>query len=118
MGQLSPVLRSAVDGGLTFWCPGCDEAHQVKVGEGAGPRWGFNGNADRPTFTPSVLVQGVKRMTDAQHEAYGRGEALPEPVPMVCHSFVTDGRIQFLGDCTHELAGQTVDLPAWPASPA
>jgi hypothetical protein len=29
----------------------------------------------------------------------------------VCHSFVTDGRIQFLSDCTHELAGQTVDLP-------
>jgi hypothetical protein len=23
---------------------------------------------------------------------------------------VTDGRIQFLGDCTHALAGQTVDL--------
>jgi hypothetical protein len=27
--------------------------------------------------------------------------------------FVTDGRIQFLGDCTHALAGQTVDLPDW-----
>jgi hypothetical protein len=33
--------------------------------------------------------------------------------PVVCHSFVTDGRIQFLEDCTHELAGQTVDLPEW-----
>ena len=32
----------------------------------------------------------------------------------VCHSFVTDGRIQFLADCTHALAGQTVDLPEWP----
>jgi hypothetical protein len=29
----------------------------------------------------------------------------------VCHSFVTDGKIQFLGDCTHALAGQTVELP-------
>jgi hypothetical protein len=28
-----------------------------------------------------------------------------------CHSFVTDGRIQFLSDSTHALAGQTVDLP-------
>ncbi len=27
------------------------------------------------------------------------------------HSFVVDGHIQFLGDCTHELAGQTVDIP-------
>lgn len=25
----------------------------------------------------------------------------------------TDGRIQFLNDCTHALAGQTVDLPDW-----
>jgi hypothetical protein len=33
----------------------------------------------------------------------------------VCHSFVTDGRIQFLNDCTHPLAGQTVDIPEWPA---
>ena len=30
---------------------------------------------------------------------------------LTCHSFVTDGRIQFLADCTHPLAGQTVDLP-------
>jgi len=31
----------------------------------------------------------------------------------ICHSFVTDGQIQFLGDCTHKLAGRTVPLPAW-----
>lgn len=30
---------------------------------------------------------------------------------VVCHSFVTAGRIEFLPDCTHALAGQTVDLP-------
>lgn len=29
----------------------------------------------------------------------------------VCHSFVTDGKIQFLGDCTHNLVGQIVELP-------
>lgn len=28
-----------------------------------------------------------------------------------CHSFVTDGRIQFLTDSWHSLKGQTVDLP-------
>jgi hypothetical protein len=32
---------------------------------------------------------------------------------VVCHSFVIDGRIQFLSDSTHVLAGQTVDLPKW-----
>jgi hypothetical protein len=29
---------------------------------------------------------------------------------LLCHTFVTDGQIQYLGDCTHALAGQTVDL--------
>src|SRR5436309_254590 len=28
----------------------------------------------------------------------------------VCHSFVRDGLIEFLGDCTHPLAGRTVPL--------
>ena len=28
-----------------------------------------------------------------------------------CHLFVTDGKIIYCGDCTHELSGQTVDLP-------
>jgi hypothetical protein len=124
MGQLSPVLRNAVDGGLTFWCPGCDEAHQVKVGDGAGPRWGWNGNAERPTFTPSVLVTSGHHCRGFQPgdscwctfnaEEVARGQPPSRYRCGVCHSFVTDGRIQFLGDCTHELAGQTVDLPAWP----
>jgi hypothetical protein len=53
-------------------------------------RWGFNGNLDAPTFTPSLMVnQG--------HSSQ-------------CHSFLTDGKIQFLSDCNHALAGQTVDL--------
>jgi len=30
-----------------------------------------------------------------------------------CHSIVTDGKIAFLTDCFHTLAGQTVDLPDW-----
>jgi len=81
-----------------FWCPGCDGAHQVRVGEGTGPRWGYNGNPDAPTFTPSILV----RMGDPDN---------PGRDLMRCHSFVRDGQIQFLSDCTHALAGQTVPIP-------
>ena len=51
----------------------------------------FNNNVDKPTFTPSLFVNPNS----------DRG----------CHSFITDGKIQFLSDCFHELAGQTVDLP-------
>lgn len=90
-------MRSAEGGYLFFWCPGCDGAHMVGVGEGSGPRWGYNGNPDAPTLTPSVFVNAP-----GPHH-YDGAET--------CHSFVTDGRIQFLNDCTHALAGQTVDLP-------
>jgi len=110
MGAISKLLRSVDGGGLLFWCPGCDGAHQVRVGDGPGPRWGYNGNPDQPTFTPSILVRGVDRLTDDEHARIMAGEHV-ERRPIVCHSFVTDGRIQFLGDCTHALAGQTVDLP-------
>ncbi|WP_164828247.1 hypothetical protein [Sinorhizobium medicae] len=63
---------------------------------------GYNGNPDVPTFTPSVLV--TNNGPDAGKDG---------PPPAICHSFVTDGRIQFLADCTHALAGQTVDMPGW-----
>ncbi|RVK96164.1 ammonia monooxygenase [Sinorhizobium meliloti] len=96
MAALSKKLRSVEGGRLMFWCPGCDGAHQVGVGDGPGPRWGYNGNPDAPTFTPSILVEGSMR----------KG-------PIRCHSFVTEGRIQFLADCNHALAGQTVEIPDW-----
>ncbi|WP_425962728.1 DUF6527 family protein [Rhizobium nepotum] len=112
MAELSSKLRSLEGGRLMFWCPGCDGAHQVGVGDGPGPRWGYNGNPDAPTFTPSVLVRGTAPLTDEEINTVMAGVAV-QTATTVCHSFVTDGRIQFLSDCTHTLAGQTVDLPDW-----
>jgi len=90
---ISPVLASASEGSVAFFCKGCDAPHIIHIGQGSGERWSFNGNYDRPTFSPSVLVTW----------APGR----------VCHSFITDGRIQYLDDSFHEIAGQTVDLARW-----
>lgn len=104
MSALSRILRAGEGGRLTFRCPGCDDFHQIQTGTGSGPRWGWNGDADKPTFTPSIKVT-YPANPDADEEFKGwRTER-------ICHSFVTDGRIQFLGDCTHSLAGQTVYLP-------
>jgi hypothetical protein len=114
MSALSRILRDTTDNGLMFWCPGCNEAHRIQHGAGGGPRWGWNGDVEKPTFTPSVLVSGVRGLTDDEHAAYMRGEGLPEPTPFACHSFVTDGQIQFLSDCSHAMAGQTVSLPDFP----
>jgi hypothetical protein len=93
----SPVIRvrDSIGGSeiyASFLCPGCKYGHEIRVNSGPqdGHRWGWNGDLVRPTFTPSIL-----------HRAGGA---------IVCHSFVADGNIQFLADCTHELAGKTVPL--------
>jgi phage terminase large subunit GpA-like protein len=72
-----------------FYCPGCGYEHNVQV-----PRWTWNGSFDKPTFVPSLH--------------YNEGH--PE---YCCHSFVKDGKIQFLNDCCHVLKGQTVEIPDW-----
>ncbi|WP_444452027.1 DUF6527 family protein [Rhodobacter capsulatus] len=108
MGALGSKLRTLEGGGLMFRCPGCGETHAVRVGEGSGPRWGWNGSGDAPTFTPSILVTWSEP-SDVPEEF----DDTSKDIKRICHSFVTDGRIQFLSDCTHALSGQTVDLPNW-----
>lgn len=71
-----------------IYCPACEGHH------GLDKRWTFNGDMEKPTFSPSLLV----------HES--RSGIQPR-----CHSFITDGKIQYLDDCTHKLAGQTIELP-------
>ena len=87
---------------LRFRCPGCMREHAIQHGSNFGPNWGWNGSLTKPTFTPSVLVT---------YEGIDAGQNGAPPA--VCHSFVTDGRIQYLSDSSHALAGQTVELQAW-----
>lgn len=104
---------------VRFYCPGCKTNHHIQHGSDRGPNWGWNGSLERPTFTPSVLVTKTEftEKGRADYEAWHEAGCPPrhgvafERREVVCHSFVTDGRIQYLGDCTHHLAGQTVDLP-------
>lgn len=94
--QAQHVLRLGGDAKLWFHCPGCGADHGLPVGDGPGPRWSWNSDMVRPTFGPSILVTW---------------EWGAERAPKRCHSFVVLGRIQYLDDCTHRLAGQTVELP-------
>jgi hypothetical protein len=121
MSALGSKLRQVEGGLVAFWCPGCEFAHNLRVDAAFGSAWGFNGSGDAPTFTPSVLVRsGHYAHAETPGNCYcDYSERYPgrEPIDgkcFRCHSFVTDGRIQFLSDCTHALAGQTVDLPDWP----
>ena len=84
-----------LDGSMMFECPGCGLWHTLNVERDGQPKWSFNGNTDKPTFKPSLRVR------------WTHGEKQEK---RTCHSFITDGQIRFLKDCTHELAGQTVDM--------
>jgi len=87
---------------IRFWCPGCEMYHIIN------DTWTWNQDKIRPTITPSILVRGVVPLTDLQVSLAIHGKF--EPISLICHSYITDGQIQFLNDSTHKLSGQTVPL--------
>lgn len=88
---------------VIFWCVGCDEFHQIST-----TKWEFNGDFVKPTFSPSYLtwVDPNPKADPIKFPKFYSG--------FRCHSFIRDGRIQYLDDCTHELAGKTIDIPIFP----
>jgi hypothetical protein len=92
------VLHEISPNMLAFHCPGCGYGHAVTVNGRPFPTtnatWSWNGSFEAPTFAPSLLIFA----SESAHR---------------CHSFVREGRIEFLSDCFHSLKGQTVSLPAW-----
>lgn len=118
---MNPValIRRTIDGDETYdsislWCPGCQHEDPQEPGRMVGglhmlpvthttkhPVWEWNGDLVNVTLSPSILTRTT------------RGENREE---FICHSFLRDGQWQFLGDCTHALANQTVamvPLPDW-----
>ena len=88
---------------VCFFCEGCKSEHcvPVTIPNENEHKWGFNGNHTNPTITPSIDNHYPK-------EAYEEHPGLPA---FKCHINITDGKIIFHGDCTHEMAGQTKELP-------
>lgn len=84
-------LHKASDTVIMFHCPGCQCAHGISIEPG---RWTWNGSEDKPTFFPSILCN--KDYLESR-----------------CHSFVTDGKIQFLDDCFHDLKNKVMEIPDW-----
>lgn len=99
---------------FVFWCPGCVCGHGVWTTKrnGVSAVWSFNDNMEKPTFNPSILVRHKRDVTDDEAKRIMSGEKLDIP-ETVCHSFVRDGCIQYLGDCTHEFAGKTIPMEAF-----
>lgn len=121
--RISKVLR--VRGPkATYYCQGCDMVHMINVEpNGAEPVWTWDGSMDHPTFGPSVLVRWETRSEKArevskafydQHGDYPTLEQVPYDKKHVCHTFIRGGLVEFLSDCTHQHAGQTLPLPPLP----
>lgn len=87
-------IRHKANGTRMFWCPGCECVHRFN------DTWVISGTDEAPTVTPSLLVTG---WIESQQFVGAR-----------CHSFIRDGKIQFLEDCGHKLKGLTVLLPDLP----
>ncbi len=78
-------------------CPACGYGHFFRtVPHKDLPVWTFNGDRERPTFSPSMLVNARTHVTN--------------PNAILCHSFVRDGKFEFLSDCSHAMAGKTVEI--------
>ena len=113
MNQVSRFLRRG-EGRYYHWCPACLEMHQLP------DSWTFNGDLSKPTFQPSFKHTGLMRNKDANGKWIGEGrdawlyDAEGKPIPEVCHYILTDGILNFCGDCTHAFAGKSVPLPELP----
>lgn len=84
---------------LHWWCPGCNQYHAACVEDQKKrqPVWSWNGFLDAPSLFPSFLCGGDWEFKTNR-----------------CHSFITEGKIHFCGDCYHDLRGQIVDIPDLP----
>lgn len=82
-----------------FYCLGCKTHHSVWTTPNKNKvLWNYNNDVDNPTISPSLRV---KHFSNEQQKH------------ILCHSFIREGKIEYLNDCTHELAGQIVDIPHW-----
>ena len=70
----------------SFHCPGCGFSH------GFDATWTITGPEDAPTVNPSLL------------------STTPGDGNYRCHLFIRSGKIEYLADCSHSLAGKTIDL--------
>lgn len=88
-----PILNSP--GKYIFYCPGCEQNHLIcTIQNNSKDYHVLTGTLSKPTVRASILSKGKTNFGN-----------------VLCHSFITEGKIEFLSDCTHKLAGKSVDLP-------
>jgi len=84
MSKLSPWYEKGKLKGYFIFCPECKINHRIQTVGNCIDTWEFNENFHEPSFDPSLLVKSSDE-TDKRR----------------CHSFITDGKIDFCADSYH-----------------
>lgn len=100
--QVSLILRKTVTG-HAHWCPACEQVHILP------DSWTFNGDVQRPTFSPSFEHTYVYWTGGVNARGLGQGERQLR----ICHYIITDGRIQFCPNSWHGRS-DIVQMPLLP----
>lgn len=108
------ILHHTEDNKYLFFCPACKCCHYFNS------TWTWNSDWEKPTVSPSILVKSVDNppedpatgdfAKDADGKYLLENGRLKGAKDRVCHSYIKDGKIEFLSDCTHDLAGKTINL--------
>jgi hypothetical protein len=77
-----------------FICQACGNCHFFIE-----PLWGWNQDREKPTVTGSILIH-----------AHPGTPGVFKDTPR-CHSLIKDGQIQYLSDCSHDMANKTIEIP-------
>lgn len=88
------MIRKEVVEYYFFYCPACKHEHTFTV-KADKTQWNFNGNINNPSFSPSLLNKEL--------DEEGK-------IKSICHLVITDNKIHYALDCTHELRGQIINI--------
>jgi hypothetical protein len=69
---------------------------QISGTRGGTMSWSWNGDTEKPTLRPGVLTAGHGHRSSDNNWR--------------CHTWIKDGKAEFLGDFSREYVGHTLDL--------
>lgn len=125
---LSNKLAEMGDGMYRHFCPGCNDFHYfntIKDPELNNPTWTWNGEAINVTIFPSMLIYtdrprwlGTSQFDEIlERKRKDPSFEIPYERHVLCHYWLTNGKLIYLNDSAHSFKGQTVDLPDLPGLP-
>lgn len=94
-------VSTYIEHGFEFWCWGCCTTHRFITHYTGNkradqPKWEFGGNYEKPSFSPSLMIQHRRGYWAENKQYITDGRLVTE-----CHLIVDEGHIHYLTDCLH-----------------